>query len=203
MFILCLLCCLTYIYVLLLIYTTYDTRHQHDQYRDGFTVDDGPYRRLDDPDNAEFLRSLAMGRTPRELTEEEGGNIVVGLVDKRSQDYEEKFQSFSGTGASLGTTTRTANAGGVFDPATLPPAVETTAATATTNIAVRLLNGKRKVVSIALTATVTDLAAHLRDEADGVPFRLVAGFPPKPLEDATATIADAGLKGAQVSMQKA
>lgn len=182
-------------------------KHDQFQYRDGFTVDDGPYRRLDDPDNAEFLRSLAMGRTPRELTEEEGGNIVVGLVDKRSQDYEEKFQSFSGTGASLGTTTRTANAGGVFDPATLPPTSSTTETTATstttTSIAVRLLNGKRKVVSIALTATVTDLAAHLRDEADGVPFRLVAGFPPKPLENATATIADAGLKGAQVSMQKA
>ena len=182
----------------------------NNQYRDGFTVDDGPYRRLDDPENAAFLRSLAMGRTPQELTEEDGGNIVVGLVDKRSQEYVEKFQTFSGTGASLGTTTRTANAGGVFDPASLPavptaPPVESTtsSATTTTSIAVRLLNGKRKVVQMALTATVTDLAAQLRDEAAGTTFRLVAGFPPKPLEDATATIADAGLKGAQVSMQKA
>ena len=178
----------------------------NNQYRDGFTVDDGPYRRLDDPENAAFLRSLAMGRTPQELTEEDGGNIVVGLVDKRSQEYVEKFQTFSGTGASLGTTTRTANAGGVFDPASLPavPPVESTSSTTvTTSIAVRLLNGKRKVVQMALTATVTDLAAQLRDEAGGAAFRLVAGFPPKPLEDATATIADAGLKGAQVSMQKA
>jgi len=43
------------------------------QYRDGFQVDDGPYRRLNDPANADFLRSLAMGRTPRELMEEGDG----------------------------------------------------------------------------------------------------------------------------------
>ena len=30
-------------------------------YRSGFVVDDGPYRRLDDPNNSEFLRDLARG----------------------------------------------------------------------------------------------------------------------------------------------
>lgn len=163
-------------------------------------MDDGPYRRLDDPSNAEFLRALAMGRTPRELAEEGNGNVVVGLVDKRNEDFVETFQSFSGAGTSLGTTS-SASAGGTFDPSTLPepPAAEGD----TTSIAVRLLNGKRKIVKIALTSAVTDLAANLRSEADGAPFRLAAGFPPKPLEDASATIEEAGLKGAQVSMQKA
>ena len=173
------------------------------QYRDGFTVDDGPYRRLDDPDNADFLRALAMGRTPRELVAEEGnGNVVVGLVDKRSEDYVETFRSFSGAGESLGTS-NAAPTGGTFDPSALPEPSSAPEGGDTTSIAVRLLNGKRKVVKIALTSTVTELAAHLRNEADGAPFRLVAGFPPKPIEDATATIEAAGLKGAQVSMQKA
>ena len=141
-----------------------------------------------------------MGRTPRELTEEGNGNIVVGLVDKRSEDYVEKFQSFSGAGASLGTSHSTTS-GGVFDPSNLaePPTPDGD----TTSIAVRLLNGKRKIVKISLTSNVGDLAANLRSEAEGAPFRLVTGFPPKPLEDATATIEAAGLKGAQVSMQKA
>lgn len=173
------------------------------QYRDGFMVDDGPYRRLDDPENAEFLRALAMGRTPRELAEEGNGNVVVGLVDKRSEEYVESFRSFSGAGASLGTT-GSASTGGTFDPSTLPePSTAAPEGTTTTSIAVRLLNGKRKIVKIALTATVTELAAHLSSEADGAPFRLVAGFPPKPIEDVAATIEAAGLKGAQVSMQKA
>lgn len=167
---------------------------------------------MDDPDNAEFLRSLATGRTPRELAEDNTGgggssnsNIVVGLVDKRSEDFVETFRSFSGAGASLGTTAVTST-GGVFDPSTLaePSAAAGNGNVETTSVAVRLPNGTRKIVTIALSATVADLAAHLRaDAADGAPFRLVAGFPPKPVPDASATILAAGLKGAQVSMQKA
>ena len=78
-------------------------------YRDGFVVDDGPYRRVDDPENADFLRSLAMGRTPRELADE--GNVTVNLVDKRSQEYVETFRSFSGAGASLGSSSAAAQHG--------------------------------------------------------------------------------------------
>merc|ERR1711865_1224784 len=112
-------------------------------YRDGFLVDDGPYRRLDDPANAEFLRYLARGQTPRELlaassadaaegTGPRTGNITVGLVDKRKEDYVETFRSFSGGGTTLGTSTTsstaasdgdTAAATGIYDPtAVVPPA---------------------------------------------------------------------------------
>eukprot|EP00555_Chaetoceros_dichaeta_P004860 CAMPEP_0198258582 /NCGR_PEP_ID=MMETSP1447-20131203/7962_1 /TAXON_ID=420782 /ORGANISM="Chaetoceros dichaeta, Strain CCMP1751" /LENGTH=286 /DNA_ID=CAMNT_0043945733 /DNA_START=104 /DNA_END=964 /DNA_ORIENTATION=- len=98
-------------------------------YRSGFIIDDGPYRRLDDPANSEFLRSLARGMTPQELRDVggEGGaaaggaGVVVGLEDKRGMEYEDDtdrngtggasgggggggsdgFQSFSGAGQSL------------------------------------------------------------------------------------------------------
>jgi UBX domain-containing protein 1 len=130
-------------------------------------------------------------------------NVVVGLIDKRSEEYVETFQSFSGAGASLGSTV-TASTHGVFDPSALsePLPVDATEPNVT-SIAVRLLNGKRKIVKLALNSPVAELAAHLRDDADGAAFRLVAGFPPKPMEDAAATIEAAGLNGAQVSMQKA
>ena len=36
-----------------------------------------------------------------------------------------------------------------------------------------------------------------------VPFRIVAGFPPKPLADGNQSVEDAGLKGARVQLQKA
>jgi UBX domain-containing protein 1 len=176
------------------------------QYRDGFTVDDGPYRRLDDPANAVFLRALAQGRTPSELVEDvdgSGGNIIVGLVDKRNEEYVETFRSFSGAGASLGSTANTST-DGVFDPNELTePSPPPQPDTPTTSVAVTLLNGKRKVVKIAFTATVNDLASHLIAEADGTPFRLAAGFPPQPLTDPSATIEAAGLQGAKVSMQRA
>jgi UBX domain-containing protein 1 len=177
------------------------------QYRDGFVVDDGPYRRLDDPENADFLRSLAAGRTPRELQAD--GDAVVGLIDKRNQDYVETFQSFSGTGASLGTTTRGEE--GIFDPAqlTAAPAVSVNDSQPVTSIQVRLLNGQRVVIRINLSATVTELVTSIVQTAAtnprntvGESFRLVAGFPPKPLTDETLTVEAAGLKGSQVSLQK-
>ncbi|KAL3927699.1 MAG: hypothetical protein SGARI_005252 [Bacillariaceae sp.] len=149
-------------------------------YRGGFVVDDGEYRRP--------------------------GGITVGLIDKRAEEYVETFRSFSGAGAALGGNTDSAgNSDGVFDPATLPETPpEVDASQPTTSIAVRLPNGQRKVVKVNLTMTVQQLAAHIRPHLpESAPFRIVAGFPPKPLEDAAATVEAAGLKGAQVQIQKA
>jgi UBX domain-containing protein 1 len=186
---------------------------------------------LDDPANAEFLRALAMGRTPRELINDsgdgkDGGNVVVGLIDKRKDDYVEVFQSFSGTGMSLGSSTTTSSSAvtsstnaGIFTFAALRVEASSTTATtavatteATTSIAVRMLNGQRKVIQVRLNATIRELALQLvvvTDEIagtnsidDNTQFQLMTGFPPKPLDDETATIESANLKGAQVSMSK-
>lgn len=176
-----------------------EVRRTITMYRNGFVVDDGPYRRLDDAANAEFLRALAQGHTPRELLQD--GDVTVGLIDKRAEDFVETFQSFSGAGASLGTTGGTT--GNTVDPATLPetpPAVDSSQPT--TSIQVRTANGKRKIVKINLSSSVRDMAAHLRDVADG-PFRLLTGFPPKPIEDLNQSVEEAGLKGASVNMQSA
>lgn len=171
-------------------------------YREGFVVDDGPYRRLDDPENASFLRSLARGQTPEELRGDgPGGNTTVGLIDKRNEDYVETFRSFSGAGQSLGATTSAAISG-VFDPDALPAPTEDDGTT--TSIAVRMLDGSRKVVTIALSATVEQLASRVVVAGSlQESFRIVAGFPPKPLEDGSQTVEAAGLKGARVQLQKA
>jgi UBX domain-containing protein 1 len=172
-------------------------------YLDGFVVDDGAYRRLDDPANADFLRSLAQGRTPAELVDHGvDASVTVGLIDKRREEYVEEFQSFSGEGATLGAV---AVSGNTVDPASLPEAVPVDPARPFTSIQVRLPNGQRKVIKIQLDATVLQLAAHIKPllESDAAPFRLVSGFPPKPLEDFEATVEAAGLKGAQVQIQTA
>lgn len=167
---------------------------------------------MDDPANASFLRALATGRTPKELVDEasggEGGNVVVGLVDKRSEDYVETFRSFQGEGTSLGSAAApTAGSGDrtVFDPSTLAAPAAAVEGTTTTSIQVRLANGQRRVVKLPVTATVSELAANVihNNPSDGIDFnfQLLFGFPPKPL-DGTATIDSAGLKGAQVSMRK-
>jgi len=218
-------------------------------YRNGFVIDDGPYRRLDDPANASFLQSLARGQTPMELLPGADGNIptgraagggirniTVGLVDKRKEDYVETFRSFSGAGATLGANDAAGAAGagagggintnGIFDPSSLPvPNVghaggSTTEGGAgdTTSIAVRMLDGKRKIIKIRLDATIEELAALIVQASNttiAVSFRIVSGFPPKPIIRAdgdnadragvskATTIQDSGLKGAQVQLQKA
>merc|ERR1712238_247037 len=160
-------------------------------YRNGFVIDDGPYRRLDDPANASFLQSLARGQTPMELlpgadgnipTGRAGGgirNITVGLVDKRKEEYVETFRSFSGAGATLGASSDDGGAGaagaagsvvntnGIFDPSSLPvPNVGHAGGSTTeggageiTSIAVRMLDGKRKIIKIRLDSTIEELAA--------------------------------------------
>jgi UBX domain-containing protein 1 len=169
-------------------------------YRDGFVVDDGPYRRLDDQANADFLRSLAQGRTPTELMSE-GGDVTVGLIDKRQEEYVEQFQSFSGQGATLGTD---AVQGNTVDPASLPEATAMDAGRPSTSIQVRLPNGQRKVIKINLDSTVLQLASQVKPLlSEDSPFQMVSGFPPKPLEDFDATVEAAGLKGAQVQIKKA
>jgi len=125
-------------------------------YRSGFTVDDGPYRRLDDVNNTEFLTSLARGRIPRELQPQaqQGGDdndededddnipeVMVGLVDRRSEEYDPNRHgnsgnnggptpSFTGEGNSLGGGSSSAIAstsGGIIDPASSSDMSSTTA----------------------------------------------------------------------------
>mmetsp|Transcript_26545 Transcript_26545/g.68541 ORF Transcript_26545/g.68541 Transcript_26545/m.68541 type:complete len:230 (+) Transcript_26545:87-776(+) len=49
------------------------TSHTITFWRDGFTVDDGPLRRSDDPENAQFLADINRGQVPRELEASSGG----------------------------------------------------------------------------------------------------------------------------------
>lgn len=178
-------------------------------YRDGFVVDDGPYRRLDDPANADFLRALATGRTPAELLQDSEGNpsgdVTVGLVDKRQEEYVETFRSFSGAGATLGGTgTGAVATGSTVDPSSLPAADALDTSRPSTSIQVRLPNGKRKVLKVNLDVPVLQLAAQIAPllEDTSSSFQMVSGFPPKPLEDMAITVEAAGLKGAQVQIKK-
>ncbi|KAL9185046.1 hypothetical protein ACHAXT_002823 [Thalassiosira profunda] len=207
-----------------------EVRRTITMYRSGFVVDDGPYRRLDDPDNAEFLTSLARGMVPRELSQEareagSDGEVAVGLVDRRGEEYDPErhsapaaggrggggggtggFQSFAGEGQSLGGTgggASAASAGGVIDPAAAgaPRAVD--AARPSTSVAVRLLNGQRLVVKVNLDAPVSEIGQHIGSQAGGDPYVLTSGYPPAAIEDLGQTVEGAGLKGAQVVLKKA
>eukprot|EP00986_Skeletonema_menzelii_P000054 scaffold10_cov125-Skeletonema_menzelii.AAC.2 len=203
-----------------------EVRRMITMYRSGFTVDNGPYRQLNDPSNAEFLGSLARGLIPRELREDgEGEEVMVGLVDKRGEEYDEErhgqpqqqpsssssssgFQSFSGQGQSLiDSSTSATSSGGIIDPNTIttpPPPLDTTLPS--TSIAIRLLNGKRIVVKINLQSPVLELGQHIGSSPGGAgaeSYVMTSGYPPAVIEDLSVSVEEAGLKGAQVVLKKA
>ena len=200
-------------------------------YRSGFVVDDGPYRLLSDLSNGEFLRSLAAGRTPAEMSlDEDGkpmeGEVVVGLVDKRGEEYDPAnhsggsggggvgsneggggggFAAFDGEGTSLGSAATPATSGGVIAPDSdaTPPTLDS--AQPTTSIQVRLLDGTRLVIKVNTTATVQEVASAINasGQAGTEMYVLSAGFPPRPIEDLSKTVQEAGLAGSVVNQKKA
>jgi UBX domain-containing protein 1 len=191
-------------------------------YRSGFTVDNGPLRRLEDPSNGEFLRDLAKGIVPRELQQKDSGEeeVTVGLIDKRHLEYHQDPSvsigvgagvapvSFTGEGQSLGRVSRVNAQGGIISPPCLEEKVEPDPVKEdepSTVIQVRLLNGKRLRVRINTSATIEVLVQYIQASGDAgsEEYVLSAGYPPKVLEDLSLTIEESGLKGAQVIQNKA
>ena len=175
-------------------------QHTITLYRDGFVVDDGPYRRLDDPSNSVFLTALASGMIPPELSAG-GQNVNVGLVDKRNEDYnasQPQTQSFSGTGTALGGSAINATDDGVVTlPTTSPPELDSSRPQ--TRIMIRLANGSRKVLQVNLDWQVSTILSLIDDPSSNQQrFTLSSGFPPTILTNYTQTIEEAGLKNAQI-----
>ena len=55
-------------------------------WQNGFTVNDGPLRRYDDPANMPFMQAVTKGQCPRELAPENPSNpININLVRKETE----------------------------------------------------------------------------------------------------------------------
>ncbi|OQR91550.1 hypothetical protein THRCLA_08947 [Thraustotheca clavata] len=174
-------------------------------YAEGFTVDDGEYRRRDDESNREFLTAIERGVVPRELEElhTRGQHVDISLVDKRHEEYKEKpkpkYAAFSGEGQTMGAT-KVEAAAIVNQVADTMQALDTSKPT--TVIQIRLATGGRLRETFNTTHTVRDIHAVLhREGATGQAYILMAGFPPKPLVDMDTTLQDAGLLGAAITQK--
>ncbi|OWZ10232.1 hypothetical protein PHMEG_00016946 [Phytophthora megakarya] len=176
-------------------------------YREGFTVNDGPYRARSDPANRPFLEALERGHVPQELEGENRNEPVeISLVDKRQEDYvappSPAYTAFSGEGQTMGSTTYSAEA--VIQGDTVAaerPVIDDKKAT--TTLQIRLHNGQRLRETLNLEHTIRDLHAILQlNDAGAQPYTLLAGFPPRPVStDLNQTIEQAGLKGAAVTQK--
>lgn len=75
-------------------------------WKNGFSVEDGPLMRYDDPQNQEMLNAIKSGRAPTSLLNVSNNQPVeVKVAQRMEEDYIEPpktLKSFSGAGNRLG-----------------------------------------------------------------------------------------------------
>jgi len=165
-------------------------------YKDCFTVDDGPPRKLSDPANEAFIKDVNNGVVPREVAGN-GEEVDVELINKNNEEYKPppkpSVVSFSGSGQSLGG--HQIHSSSIL----VPRKIVVDASVPVTTIQVRTHNGQRIVIKANQTHTVGDLRSHIEAECPvGKPFELRTTFPPQVLANDGASIKDAGLLNAAI-----
>ncbi|KAJ6363884.1 hypothetical protein OIU76_028922 [Salix suchowensis] len=177
----------------------------------GFTVDDGPLRRLDDPENASFLESIRKSECPKELEpSDRRSSVHVNLIRRDQKCPEPEKQrnvAFQGIGRTLGSTSASPASEPTADSAPLSSApaplmglvVDKTLPS--TSIQLRLADGTRMVAHFNNSNTVNDIRSFIDASRPGGArnYQLqMMGFPPKLLTEPTQTIEKAGLSNSVV-----
>jgi UBX domain-containing protein 1 len=164
----------------------------------GFTVNDGPLRSFDDPANASFLESIKNSDCPTELEPADGKSKVnVNLVRKEEEFTEpvKRAAPFQGERRTLvAPSDNNTSSAAASSTATAPRTITVDDSLPSTSLQIRFADGSRLVARFNTSHTISDVRAFIdatRPEASE--YTLQAGFPPKPLEDATKTIEEAGV----------
>lgn len=168
-------------------------------YRNGLTVNDGPFRPLSDPANQQILDDMAAGMAPAELREGCDNLVHVAVCDRRGEDYTAPaapcLQAFSGEGHSLG-----GGSAAVAGPMQADEgAIKVDPSKPQTRIKIRFRDGQHKVQDFMEDHTVGDLRRHVQHYVGGVPMAIFFGS--SALTDDSITIKAAGLSCALVSVR--
>ncbi|CAM8955829.1 unnamed protein product [Rhodiola kirilowii] len=180
-------------------------------WRNGFSVDDGPLRRMDDPQNAPFLESIMKSECPKELEPADRRIPVHVSLVRRGENYTEPEKPklpFNGVGRTLGSSSsdvpvsQAVSSASTLNAAPVPSAGMTIDQNAPlTSIQIRLADGTRMVSRFNYHHTIGDLRAFINASRPGTSttYQLQSmGFPPKQLLDSSQTIEQAGLANSVV-----
>ncbi|KAK7412700.1 hypothetical protein VNO78_04257 [Psophocarpus tetragonolobus] len=176
----------------------------------GFTVNDGPLRRLDDPENASFLESIKKSECPKELEPADRRSSVNVNLIRRNENYhepEKQHSPFQGVGRTLGSSSTSMAPdppAGSTPPNTVPtPSADVVVdqSLPSTSIQLRLADGTRLISHFNYHHTISDIRVFIEASRPGgrQNYHLqMMGFPPKVLDDETQTIEQAGLANSVV-----
>ncbi|KAK6932780.1 UBX domain [Dillenia turbinata] len=171
----------------------------------GFTVNDGPLRRLDDPENGSFLESIRKSECPKELEPADRRSSVHVNLIRRNENYpepERRHVPFQGVGRTLGSSAPSAapeSSMPVTSFTTAPPpsmGLTVDETLPSTSVQLRLADGTRMIAHFNFHHTINDIRGFIDASRPGNArnYQLqTVGFPPKQLTDLSHTIEQAGL----------
>lgn len=191
-------------------------------WEDGFSVDDGPLYRIDDPANAEILRQIRSGSAPMSIMNVERHQEVDVSLEQHQSKYvapKKKYVPFSGGGQRLGSPTpgpgasSEANARPVaMDSSSNPPGesapseFEVNELEPTISLQIRLGDGTRLISRFNVTHTIGDVYSFVSASnplSQGRAWVLMTTFPSKELQDKAQVLGDlAEFKRGGVIVQK-
>lgn len=177
-------------------------------WKDGFSIEDGPLLRYDDPENQAHLTAIKSGRAPTALLGVKmNQSVEVKVAHRMEEEYvpppKKPMSSFTGTGNRLGsiTTSSPVTAVSANKPAETgrQTSIEVDNNKPVTQIQVRLGDGTRMVARFNYTHTVGNLRQFVQlSRADAREFLLQTTMPTNVLEDDSLTLEQAGLLNAVV-----
>ncbi|KZO94590.1 SEP-domain-containing protein [Calocera viscosa TUFC12733] len=192
-------------------------------WQEGFSVDDGPLYRYDDPANAQLLEQINAGHAPPQALNVRVGQPVEVRVARRTDEHYKPPppRPFGGSGHRLGAPTPTVagadapTAASILMPGTFPPSsrssitvthssapaasprsFEVNMAEPNTSVQVRLADGTRLVCRMNHTHTVGDIRNFInasRPENAARAYNIQTTFPSRVLDNESQTVKDAGL----------
>lgn len=182
-------------------------------YKNGFQMEGGAFRDANDAKNQKFLDALKRSEVPAELNADirrqwpKASHVGVNLVNKTQQTFvppvEEKKYDFSKSkGLSLGGSSSSSSTGGLNVSSLSGSKYILDDDQPKTTIQIVLANRKRVRAQFNTTATVKQLFQHVKAISTMDNFKLMEGFPPKPLSgDLGRTLQEAKLIGTSVQQR--
>lgn len=155
--------------------------HVVNLYADGFTVDNGPFRPLSEPQNSKFLSDIKSGIAPPEF--QDGNNEVsIRLIDHQNTRFIKEDVPYEGNNSSR--------------PKLSSSSAEYRLGEINTNLRIKLHTGDLVNLTISQDATVNDLLQFISQNT-GVAISnitLMSGFPPRKIvPDGLSTLKDADI----------
>lgn len=171
-------------------------------WRDGFSIEDGPLRRYDDPEHAMDLQMIRTGRAPLHLMEVEHGQRCDVRLQQHEEDWHQLpriYKPFGGQGRRLGSPVpgdgnapsasvqaATAPAAPAASAATTAPTADVDSSQPSVAIRFQMPDGSRLPARFNLTHTIGDLyqfARNASSETRNRAFIVQSTFPSKDYTD--------------------